>query len=520
MRTSLNLLENTSTTLKNVEDINESVKIALGPSGKNGIFCNEKGELTFLTNGSLFLKHLEFESKWANVLKKLLEQAAFKTNSVSGDGSTTTILFCCELLKISLRFLSTGYNNIFLSNGLKKIGFFFIEKVLEFSFCINETSTLYGVLKTSLGKKLNNSILPLLKTSLTKIGRDGLIFVEENNYSQNELEVVQGIELDKGFASSYFVNDLENFQVFYENPYILIASDPINSFNQLSEVITYVKTANRPLVIVAEEIQKEIISTLVLNSIQKKLKVVVIKYSSIKFIKTGILEDLAILTHSVYFPTNIKNTSKTYFPKDLGQAEKVFIQKEKSTFFISKFSKLIAKRKMNELNRELLTSETDYEKSLCKTRIARLSGNIAKIKIGISNHYQIQEERQKIENLFLTIRSCLEEGVLPGAGIFYLSLQDELKQWSFFNLLGEEIFSSLIVNEALSKPFFELCENTNTARYPLLENLREIGYPYGFDFLEQKIVHCFEHGLVDSAKSVRSILWNSLSIIATLITSE
>ena len=520
MEKNFNFLSNSSQTIKSLDNIDDSVKIVLGPTGKSGIFCNLKSELKFLTSGSLLLKHLELDSLWGNLIKKLLEQASLKTHSISGDGSTTTVILCCQLLKTSLRFLANGYNNIFLSNGLKKIGFFFIEKILELSLSISKTDQLAGVLKTAVGKKLNSEIIELLKSYLLKISRDGLILVEENNLPTNELEIVQGIELDKGFASSYFINDLQNFQVVYDNPYILISIDPINSFNQLSEVIQYVKSTNRPLIIVAEEITKEIISTLVLNSIQKKLKVAVIRYSSIKFLKTGILEDLAILTHSNYFSSQLKNTIKNYFPKDLGQAEKVIIKKEKSTFLISKFSKLISKRKINELNRELLTSETDYEKNICKTRIARLSGNISKLKLGMSNQYQIQEERQKVESILMTLRSSLEEGVVPGAGIFYLSLQDELKHWSLLNLIGDEIFSTMIVNDALTRPFSELCENTNNSKYILLNKIEELGYPYSFDVLDHKIVHAFKNGLTDSAKSVRSILWNSLSIVSTIITSD
>jgi chaperonin GroEL len=178
-----------------------------------------------------------------------------------------------------------------------------------------------------------------LKDCVNQIGRDGLILVEENISPENEI-VVQGIELDKGYASSYFVNDLKNFEVVYENPYLLITNNPINSLNQIRDVIEYVKTNNKPLVIVAEEINKDIVSTLVLNNIQKKLKVVVVKYSSIKFMKNGLLEDLALLTHSNYFVSNLKDSNVTFTLEDLGQVEKVIIKKEKSTFIVSKFAKL------------------------------------------------------------------------------------------------------------------------------------------------------------------------------------
>jgi chaperonin GroEL len=273
-----------------------------------------------------------------------------------------------------------GYNAIFISNGLKRLSYFLVDKVLEFSRPISQLPEIVDS-KTSLGKKVNNDLFLLLKDCVNQIGRDGLILVEENISPENEIEVVQGIELDKGYASSYFVNDLKNFEVVYENPYLLITNNPINSLNQIRDVIEYVKTNNKPLVIVAEEINKDIVSTLVLNNIQKKLKVVVVKYSSIKFMKNGLLEDLALLTHSNYFVSNLKDSNVTFTLEDLGQVEKVIIKKEKSTFIVSKFAKLIAKRRINELNRELLTSETEYEKNLFKTRIARLSGYIAKVKL-------------------------------------------------------------------------------------------------------------------------------------------
>jgi chaperonin GroEL len=259
---------------------------------------------------------------------------------------------------------------------------------------------------------------------------------------------------------------------------------------------------------------------LVLNNIQKKLKVVVVKYTSIKFIKTGILEDLSTLTHSNYFVSNLKDSNVLLTIDDLGYAEKAIIKKDKSTFLVSKFAKLIAKKRINELNRELLLSETEYEKTTFKTRIARLSGRIAKIKVGVSNKYQIEEERQKIENAINTIRSSLEEGFVPGGGSFYLYLQNEISHWSYFNLIGDEFFSSFILKESLFRPFEELFENTNTSRYQISQNLLKLGYPYGYNLTEKKIVHTIQEGLIDSSKSVRTILWNAITIVSTIITSE
>jgi len=265
-----------------------------------------------------------------------------------------------------------------------------------------------------------------------------------------------------------------------------------------------------------------VLSTLVLNNLQKKIKIVVIKYKGIEFLKNGILDDLALLSHSTFYSENLDFSGNILTVNNLGQVEKIIVGKNKSTFLLSKYAKLIAQRRINELNRELLLSETEYERNLFKTRIARLSGHIARIKLGASNKYEMEEQKQKIENALQTVKSSLEEGVLPGGGAFYLHLRDELSNWSSLNLIGDEFISSFIVLETLLRPFEELLINTNNQQktFQILENILKLGYPYGYNLVEEKIVNTFENGLVDSSKSVRAILWNSISIISTLITSE
>jgi len=514
------LFEQLEINIEALNNIDESVKIILGPTGKTGIALNTANNLNFLLNGSALIEFLEFTEDSANVLKRLFEQAATKTFRVTGDGSTTTILFACQLLKTALRFLVNGYNPIFIVNGLRKLSYFLKDKVNEFSSPITNLNQFVGILKTTLGKKINKDLFELLKNSISKIGRDGLILVEENITEKNELELVQGIEIDRGYASSYFVNDLKSFEVNYKNPYILIADSSLNSVNQIRDVIDFIKTNNKPLVIIGEKISKDVISKLVLNNMQNKIKVVVIKYTSLQFMKSNILEDLGTLTFSKYFEEIIENQNKNFTVSDLGQAEKVIVRKEKSTFIISKFSKIIAKRKINELNRQLMLCETEFEKDIFKTRIARLSGNIAKIKLGLSNQYEMDEQRKKIESAINTIRSSLEEGVLPGGGSFYLYLREEILNWGSLNLIGEEFFAVQIISEALLRPFKELCDNTNVPSVFIQEKLSTCGFPFAYDLIEKKFVNGFETGLLDSAKTVRSILWNSINVVSTIIASD
>lgn len=518
MKTKFSLFENLNDNLETLNKIKKAVEITLGPIGKTGILSTKKDDIQILTNGSFLIKSLDFENERENIILKLIRQASTKTSNLSGDGSTTTTLFICHLLVDMSKFFIANYNIIFISNGLKKIAYFIMEKVCLYSLPISNYDQLLGLLKTSFGKKVNPELVTLLASSISQTGRDGLILVEENIHPKNEIEIVQGFELEKGYISSYFVNDINNFEVNYDNPYILITLDPIVSLNQIEHIVEFVKTNNRPLVIVAEEINKEIVSSLVLNTIKKKIKVVVIKYSSIKFIKTGILEDLALLSHATCY--SAKNQQRKIEIEDLGQTEKVIVKKEKSTFIISRFSKIIAKRRINELTRELLSSETEYEKNLCQKRIARLSGNIAKIKIGFLNKFQIEEDRKKVENAIQLLKSSLEEGILVGGGSFYLQLRDEIKNWSYMNLVGDEFYSSQLVISMLTVPFHLLLSNASfltMSREQIMEKLR---YPNTYNILTSNIENGLESGLLDASKSIRSILWNSLTLVATIISAE
>jgi chaperonin GroEL len=239
MKNKFSLFYQLNKNIKTINEIDNAVKITLGPTGKNGISSNEKGNIKIITTGSLLIKSLDFNNQNSNIILKLLEQASSKTALISGDGSTTTILIACQLLKTSLKFLVNGYNAVFLNNGLRKLLYFLMDKALEYSIPISTTEQLVGVLKTSLGKKVNSEFVTMLKECVSNIQKDGVILVEENKLPQNEIEIVQGIELDKGFASSYFVNDLKTFETVYDNPYLLITNVPINSINQIRNMVTH-----------------------------------------------------------------------------------------------------------------------------------------------------------------------------------------------------------------------------------------------------------------------------------------
>lgn len=506
--------------LETIDIITNSVKFSLGPCAKNILSSNERKELTFLENGLSILQSLKFNTKDANTILQLLEQAAAKTYQTSGDGSTTTILITGQLLKHSLKFVSYGCNPIQINNGLKKNLFFLINKVSQLSSPILNKSELLGVIKTAIGKKFDGNLSLLFSQALLSLKRDNLILVEENILEQNEIEVVNGIELEQGYASSYFINDYKSFEVSYTNPYVLIINNSLESISQIRDILEYIKTNKHSLIIVTNQIASDVLSTLVLNNIQKKLKIAVIKFSSIKFVKSGILEDLALLAHANLPSTGVNLSTlnlENFRIDDLGQVEKVIIKKNTSTFIFSKFTEILKKRRINELNRELLLCEANFEKSIFKTRIARLSSNIIKIKFGLINQYQKEEKRKKIESGFQTLRSALEEGIFPGGGFGYIYLREELKNWGNLNLVGDEAYSIQILLDTLMQPTIELLSDIK--KPVLLQEVLDKNFPYTYNIENNKIEHSFNMGLVDSSKSVRSCLWNSITLTNAILIS-
>lgn len=495
-------------------NIYKTIKITLGPTGRLGLLSNKKGDIFFLSNISSLLSYLVSGNSSQDTILKLLDECAGKTLKISGDGSTTTALIACKLLLNALRYIGSGYNAIQISTGLKQIAYFLKEKTLELSIPISTKFQIENIIKTAARNKLSVDLIDIVCKSCINVERDGLVIVEDNIVRENEIEFTQGIELDSGFASSYFINDLNRFEIQYKNPYVLILLKPLKNFGLIKNIIEYVKKENRPLVIIVEQIAEEILSNLVLNSIQKKLKIVVIKYSAIKFIKTGILEDLGLLSY-----LTVQDESKEINPESLGQVQKIIVQKNRSVFILSKQAKILANRRINELNRELLLCETNYEKEIFKIRIARLTSNLVKIKLGFTDKYQVKNERKKVENILTLVGATLEEGLLPGGGSAYLYLKEELKNWAYVNLVGDQIHATQLVSESLTAIPLELFKNANIKTYGMWDSIISLGFPFSYNVIEKQIVNSFNNGLLDSAKQVRASIWNSLTISATIISS-
>jgi len=512
-----------SYTISEIEQIENSIKIFLGPCEKRALTSNKLGELQWVATSATLLNTLIFPNSSQKLMHKLFFHSLGKPAKVSGNGSTIAVLLACQLLKSTLKFTTSGYSPLLIANGLIKSNYFLAKKVFDLSFPISSKNQIKGLFQTAFKKKMRPELCEFLYRSTTSLCREGLLAIEENASSEDTFEIISGIEIEQGFSSFHFSNTINPSEIIYENPFLLIASSPIDSINQLQQIIEFLKIDNRSLIIIAETISNSAVSALFLQNIKKKAKISIIKYSAIKFLKLGILEDLSLLAHSSFYPFEI-DKARNWSITDLGQISRAIIKKNRSLFIFSKFSKILMSRRINELNRELLLCPTDYEKNLLKARICRLGGNLTRIKVGKISPNEIDNERNLLECAISTLESSLEEGLLPGGGIIYLQLKEELFHWSVFNLVGDELASACIINNALIKIVISLFVNYNIPNVLLLiKKIQHLGFPWGYQLVDKKFINTLSSnfmGLFDPAKSVRIALWTSISLVSNILTSE
>ncbi len=506
-----------------LQKIQDSLSLSFGPKSKAVIFSPHAKNLSFLSSGSEILKSLQFKTYEENILLKFFQLLSKQSNIICGDGSTSIALFFAYLLSSSFILLLNGHNSIILSKGFDKISVFLSDFIFQQSISPKTKIDLHFLFESFLAKKIEKKEFSFFRNLFEEINKETLIQIEENDSQNYAIQKIKGVEIDKGFISSYFINNLEYFQTSYKNSFLLICSSPLKKVEQIQTILSFVQQKNFPLVIIVESISKELLSLLILNYIKKHIKVVIIKYSSLKTLKNGLLEDLAFLSHSTYYEPTFKNGNLieyTYTVKDLGLIHKVIIKKNSSVFYFSKYSNLLINRRINELNRELLLSENNYEKSLVSTRIARLNGNIIKLSFPNKDNIIFSQRKKTIEEVLKNIQGSLQEGYLVGGGSIYCCLIKQLSYWSNINLLGDEVYASHILIKALQKLFLTLFNQSKISNFLIFQKLFFLNYPYSYDLRSDSFVNGKVLGIYDSSKTIRVLFTNSLSLLSSLITSN
>jgi chaperonin GroEL len=507
----INAIKNSLLKLKN------SVKATLGPNGKTAIIY-EKNQLKLVDDGITIIKALKFKENSEEHILELIREASLKTNEIVGDGTTTTVLLSCNLIEESIRLILAGTKSIFLATGLKKINNFIIQKLKEFSFPLAEPSQMISLLRTSIGNVPKNLIVQL-KEAFLKKGKEGIILIEENyNPTKiNKVELLEGLQIEQGFSSAYFVKNSSKFEVVLENSFILVTDKTISSFEQIREVLDYVRMNNQSLVLIAVEFEKSVLSTLIINNLNDKLNLVAIKAPYFGLKRKMVLEDISFVTNTNFIDEKLYKKDYIFSSNDLGRIKKATVTKNQTDLVLLQSSKLSLARKISELQREFKINDSLYEKEIIKYRINLLSGGLIKFYISASTNVELCQLRYKVEDGICSLNSAFQEGITISSNSLFLHLIEIISNWSIINLTHEEIFASKVFQKTLALPFRQLCENTNL-NYPLiLDKTNEKGYPFGFDFAKKELVDLEKEGILDSSKMIRIIFQNSISIAISLL---
>merc|ERR1712157_195289 len=492
---------------RGMETMVEAVSVTLGPKGRNVVLEKPYGSPQIVNDGITIAKEINLKDRIENTGVSLIRQAAAKTNDVAGDGTTTATVLAYAMVKEGLKNVAAGANPISIKLGMEKATQYLVTQINEFAQHVEWIESIQQVASISAG---NDDIIgSLIADALAKVGKEGVISLEEGKGIVTELEITEGMKIDKGFISPYFITDIEKMAVYYDNPYILMTNKKITLVQQeLLPILEKVRKTKRPLLIIATDIEKEALSTLILNKLRRIINVVAIRAPGFGELRKLMLEDIAILTNGTVITEdaglNLENIQLNLF----GQARRIIVNKDNTTIVAEKAEKEI-KIRCEQLKKQINLVTTAYEREKLQDRIAKLSGGIAVIKVGAITETEMKDKKLRLEDAINATRAAVEEGIVPGGGATLTHLSKNLVTWAKNNLKEDELIGALIISRAIIFPLKRIVDKVQ-------EEESEVGYNAANNIFG----NMYKQGVVDPAKVTRSGLQNATSIASMILTTE
>jgi chaperonin GroEL len=503
---------------KGMDILAEAVSITLGPKGRNVVLGKKFGTPQIVNDGVTIAKEINLVDNLENTGVCLIRQAASKTNDVAGDGTTTATVLAYAIIKQGMRNVAAGANPIVLKRGIEKATQFVVSKITDYARPIEDLDDITKVATISAGN--DSEVGSLIASAIDKVGREGLISLEEGKSTVNELEITEGMGFDRGFISGYFVTNQERMEAILENAYILLTDKKITLVKQdLLPTLELVSKTNQPLLIISDNVQKEALATLIVNKIRGILNVVAVRAPGFGDRRKALLSDLAILTGGQVISSDAGYSLQNMEIESLGRARRVIIGKEYTTI-ISDANKREVLARCEQLRRQLETSDSTYEKEKIQERLAKLSGGVAVIKVGAATETEMKDRKLRLEDAVNATKAAVEEGIVPGGGTTLAHISEELFEWAKENLLEDELIGALIVEKALSAPLKKIASNAGQNGAVVLEKVREADFEIGYNAATNELVNMFDIGIIDPAKVTRSTLQNAASIASMVLTTE
>ncbi|PHJ56364.1 molecular chaperone GroEL [Nostoc linckia z18] len=502
---------------KGIDILAEAVAVTLGPKGRNVVLEKKFGAPQIVNDGVTIAKEIELEDHVENTGVSLIRQAASKTNDAAGDGTTTATVLAHAIVKEGLRNVAAGANAIQLKRGIDKATGFLVNKIKEHARQVEDSKAIAQVASISAG---NDEVVgALIAEALDKVGREGVISLEEGKSVTTELEVTEGLNFDKGYISPYFATDTERLEAVLDEPFLLITDKKIALVQDLVPVLEQVARAGRPLLIIAEDIEKEALATLVVNRLRGVLNVAAVKAPGFGDRRKSILEDIAILTGGQLITEDAGLRLDATKLEQLGKARRITITKD-STTLVAEGNEAAVKARVEQIRRQIEETESSYDKEKLQERLAKLSGGVAVVKVGAATETELKDRKLRLEDAINATKAAVEEGIVPGGGTTLAHLAPELENWAKSTLVNEELTGALIVSRALTAPLKRIAENAGQNGAIIAERVKEKEFNVGYDATTGEFVDLFAAGIVDPAKVTRSAVQNAASIAGMVLTTE
>ena len=499
-----------------VNQLADTVRVTLGPKGRNVVLDKSFGAPLITNDGVTIAKEIELEDAFENMGAQLVKEVATKTNDVAGDGTTTATVLAQAMVNAGMKNLAAGANPIILRKGMKKATACAVEAIGKMSQKVNGKEHIARVAAISAG---DEAVGKLVADAMEKVSNNGVITIEESKTMQTELDLVEGMQFDRGYISAYMATDMDKMEAVLDNPYILITDKKISNIQEILPLLEQIVQSGAKLLIIAEDVEGEALTTLIVNKLRGTFNVVAVKAPGYGDRRKAMLEDIAILTGGTVISSELGYELKDTTMDMLGRAKSVKVQKENTVIVDGEGDKEALQSRIAQIKKQIEETTSDFDREKLQERLAKLSGGVAVIRVGAATETEMKEAKLRLEDALAATRAAVEEGIICGGGSAYIHASKEVAKL-VDTLEGDEKTGAGIVLKALEAPLYHIAANAGLEGSVIINKVRESEVGVGFDALKEEYVDMVSAGILDPAKVTRSALQNATSVASTLLTTE
>lgn len=499
-----------------VDQLANTVRVTLGPKGRNVVLDKSYGSPLITNDGVTIAKEIELEDAFENMGAQLVKEVATKTNDVAGDGTTTATVLAQAMVSEGIKNLAAGANPIILRKGMKKATAVAVEALQSMSQSVNGKNHIAKVAAISAG---DEEVGSLVADAMEKVSKDGVITIEESKTMQTELDLVEGMQFDRGYISAYMATDMDKMEAILEDPYILITDKKISNIQDILPLLEQVVKTGAKLLIIAEDVEGEALTTLIVNKLRGTFNVVAVKAPGYGDRRKAMLEDIAILTGGEVISSELGLELKDTTLEQLGRAKSVKVQKENTVIVDGMGEKSAIDARINQIKSQIDETTSDFDKEKLQERLAKLAGGVAVIRVGAATETEMKESKLRMEDALNATRAAVEEGIIAGGGSAYIHASKKVEELAG-TLEGDEKTGANVILKALEAPLYYIVANAGLEGAVIINKVKESEIGVGFDAAAEQYVNMVDAGILDPLKVTRSALQNATSVAATLLTTE